>query len=196
MTAARALGILFAGFCLVGADFSRSDLAGLVPGQTTEQQVRERFGDPMRQSTSTVGDKVVTSLHYSQAEPRSTLVPSRAMVLSFHEGTLVGFDFTSSFTTDDTSFDESTTRGIKRTVTTRAEVHRLVGPPTGSFVFPSPSVRVPGRSADAYSSSRTTRIAESRTIETTSKSLIVTFDEHDVVIETSLAVSTTSRPLR
>ena len=130
MTAARALGILFAGFCLVGADFSRSDLAGLVPGQTTEQQVRERFGDPMRQSTSTVGDKVVTSLHYSHAEPRSTLVPSRAMVLSFHEGTLVGFDFTSSFTTDDTSFDESTTRGIKRTVTTRAEVHRLVGPPT------------------------------------------------------------------
>jgi len=196
MTAARALAILSAGFCLLGTDFGRSDLAGLVLGQTTEQQVRERFGDPARQSTSTVADKVVTSLHYSHAEPRSTLVPSRAMVLSFHEGTLVGFDFTSSFTTDDTSFDESTTRGIKRTVTTRAEVHRLVGPPTGSFVFPSPSVRVPGRRADAYSSSRTTRIAESRTIETTSKSLIVTFDEHDVVIETSLAVSTTSKPLR
>jgi hypothetical protein len=71
-----------------------------------------------------------------------------------------------------------------------------VGPPTGSFVFPSPSVRVTGQSADAYSSSRTTRIAESRTIGTTSKSLIVTFDEHDVVIETSLAVSTTSKPLR
>ena len=50
MTAARALGILFTGFCLVGADFSRRDLAGLVLGQTTEQKVRERFGDPPARS--------------------------------------------------------------------------------------------------------------------------------------------------
>jgi hypothetical protein len=194
--AARPLAILLAGFCLLGADFGRSDLGSLVLGQTTEQQARERFGDPARQSTSKVADKVVTSLHYSHAEPRSTLVPSRAMVLSFHEGTLVSFDYTSSFTTDDTAFDESTARGIKRAVTTRAEVHRLVGPPSGQSVFPSPSVRVPGQRADHYSSSRTMRIAESHTIETTTKFLLVTFDDHDVVIETTVAVNTTSKPLR
>ncbi len=196
MTGARALVILSAGFCLLGADFGRSDLASLVLGQTTEQQARERFGDPARQSSGRVADKAVTSLHYVHAEPRSTLVPSRAMVLWFHEGTLVGFDFTSSFTTDDTAFDEAPAREIKRTVTTRAEVHRLLGRPTGEFVFPSPSVRAPGQRADQYSSSRTMRIAQSRTIETTAKLLLVTFDEHDVVIETSLTASTTSKPLR
>lgn len=193
---ARVLTLVTAGLCLLGADFARSDLASLVLGQTTEQQVRDRFGDPARQSTSKVADKVVTSLHYMHAEPRTTLVPSRAMVLSFHEGALVGFDYTSSFTADDTAFDEALARAVKRGVTTRAEVHRLVGPPSGQSVFPSPSVRVPGQRADHYSSSRTMRIAESRTVETTSKSLMVTFDEQDVVIETSLAVSTTSRPLR
>ena len=196
MTATRALAILGAGFCLLGADFGRSDLAGLVLGQTTEQQARERFGDPARQSTNDVKDKVVTSLHYSHAEPRSTLVPARAMVLSFHEGRLVAFDFTSSFTTDDTTFDESIAREIKRAVTTRADVHRLVGRPTGEAVFPSPNVRVTGQRADSYTSSRTVRIAESRTIETTTKYLLVTFDERDVVIETNLTLSTTSKPLR
>jgi hypothetical protein len=194
--AARALAIPLAGFCLLGADFGRSDLDSLVLGRTTEQQARERFGDPARQSTSQVADRVVTSLHYSHAEPRSTLVPSRAMVLSFHEGTLVSFDYTSSFTADDTAFDEALARAVKRGVTTRAEVHRLVGPPSGQFVFPSPNVRVPGQRADAYSSSRTMRIAESRTIETTTKFLLVTFDDHDVVIETAVAVNTTTKPLR
>jgi hypothetical protein len=196
MTAVRALAILCAGFCLLGADFGRSDLTSLVLGQTTEQQARERFGDPARQSTGKVADKVVTSLHYSHAEPRSTLVPARAMVLSFHEGTLVAFDFTSSFTTDDTAFDEAIAREIKRAVSTRADVHRLVGRPTGESVFPSPNVRVAGQRADSYSSSRTMRIAESRTIETTAKFLLVTFDERDVVIETRLSVTTTSKPLR
>jgi hypothetical protein len=196
MTATRALAILSAGLCLLGADFGRSDLTSLVLGQTTEQQARDRFGDPARQSSSTVADKVVTSLHYSHAEPRTTLVPSRAMVLSFHEGTLVGFDFTSSFTADDTSFDEAPAREIKRAVTTRAEVHRLLGRPTGESVFPSPSVRVAGQRADHYSSSRTTRIAESRTLETSTRFLLVTFDDHDVVIETVLSATTTSKPLR
>ena len=191
-----ALAILSAGFCLLGADFGRSDLASLVLGQTTEQQARERFGDPARQSTSQVAEKVVTSFHYSHAEPRSTLVPSRAMVLSFHEGTLVGFDFTSSFTVDDTNFAEAPAREIKRGVTTRAEVHRLVGRPAGEFVFPSPAVRVAGQRADIYNSSRTTRIAESGTLETTTKYLLVTFDERDVVIETNLSLTTTSKPTR
>ena len=194
--ATRALAILSAGFCLLGADFGRGDLASLVLGQTTEQQARERFGDPARQSTNKVADKVVTSLHYSHAEPRSTLVPSRAMVLSFHDGTLVGFDFTSSFTVDDTNFAEGAAREIKRGVTTRAEVHRLVGQPAGEFVFPSPAVRVAGQRADVYNSSRTTRAAEPRTLETTAKYLLVTFDEHDVVIETNLSLTTTSKPLR
>ena len=193
---ARALVLLLAGLCLLGADFARTDLAGLVLGQTTEQQARERFGDPSRLSTSTVADKVVTSLHYSHAEPRSTLVPARAMVLSFHEGTLVGFDFTSSFTVDDTNFDEAPAREIKRGVTTRAEVHRLVGRPAGEFVFPSPAVRVAGQRADVYNSSRTTRVAETGTMGTTTKYLVVTFDENDVVVETNLSVTTTSKPLR
>ena len=195
MIATRALVILSAGLCLLGADFSRGDLTSLVLGQTTEQQVRERFGDPGRQSTSKVADKVVTSLHYSHAEPRSGLVPSRAMVLYFHGGSLVGFDFTSSFTVDDTSFEEGPAREIKRGVTTRAEMHRLVGRPAGEFVFPSPAVRVAGQRADIYNSSRTTRVADSRTLETTSKYLLVTFDEHDVVIETNLSITTTSKPL-
>lgn len=193
---ARIVALVAAGLCLLGADFARSDLADLLLGQTTEQQARERFGNPARQSTARVGNNVVTSLHYLHAEPRSTVVPSRALVLSFHEGTLVGFDYTSSFTSDDTAFDEAAARGIKRGVTTRAEVHRLMGPPTGQFIFPAPTVRAPGQRADTYSSSRTTRIPESNTVETATRFLLVIFDAHDVVVETTLSASTSTKPLR
>ena len=83
---------------------------------------------------------------------------------------------------------------IKRGETTRTEVLAIAGPPTGPFIYPTPQATVPGRRAYVYGYSRSERLAPA-TLETANKVLTITFDDHDVVAELSLVMTTISRPL-
>jgi len=196
--AARAaiLAVVLAGACLLGADFSRPDPASFTLGQTTEQEVRARFGKPSGQVNARVGDKLVTTLRYAYAEARSVAVPVRIMAYAFHEGRLVGFDYMSSFAADQTVFDELAVKRIRRGISTRAEVLDLLGKPSGQFIYPSSYAGTPGHHADVYSHSRSEKLSSGVTLETTTKVLTIVFDEHDVVAETHLVVTTSSKPLK
>lgn len=196
--AARAaiLAVVLAGACLLGADFSRPDPASFTLGQTTEQEIRARFGKPSGQVSARVGDKLVTTLRYAYAEARSVAVPVRIMAYAFHEGRLVGFDYMSSFAADQTVFDELAAKRIRRGISTRAEVLDLMGKPSGQFIYPSSYAGLPGHHADVYSHSRSEKLPSGVTLETTTKVLTVVFDEHDVVAETHLVVTTSSKPLK
>jgi hypothetical protein len=143
-----------------------------------------------------VAGRQVTTLQYTYAEMRSTVVPVRAMTYTFHEGRLVGFDYSSSFVVDETAFDESVAKKIKRGETTRAEVLALAGRPTGQFIYPSLQAPTPGRRAYVYGYSRSERLPSDLTIETTNKVLTIAFDDHDVVVEYSLVMTSISKPLR
>jgi hypothetical protein len=190
----RFVALVVAGLCLLGADFARPDPASFALGSTTEAEIRQRFGNPYGQTTSRVGDRVVTTLQYTYAEPRTGVIPARAMTYSFYEGRLVGFDYSSSFGADENAFDEKVVKRIKRGETTRTEVLAIAGPPTGQFIYPTPQATVPGRRAYVYGYSRSERLAPA-TLETANKVLTITFDDHDVVAELSLVMTTISRPL-
>jgi hypothetical protein len=190
----RFVALVVAGLCLLGADFARPDPASFALGSTTEAEIRQRFGNPYGQTTSRVGDRVVTTLQYTYAEPRTGVIPARAMTYSFYEGRLVGFDYSSSFGADETAFDDKVVKRIKRGETTRTEVLAIAGPPTGQFIYPTPQATVPGRRAYVYGYSRSERLAPA-TLETANKVLTITFDDHDVVAELSLVMTTISRPL-
>jgi len=190
----RFVALVVAGLCLLGADFARPDPASFALGSTTEAEIRQRFGNPYGQTTSRVGDRAVTTLQYTYAEPRTGVIPARAMTYSFYDGRLVGFDYSSSFGADETAFDEKVVKRIKRGETTRTEVLAIAGPPTGQFIYPTPQATVPGRRAYVYGYSRSERLAPA-TLETANKVLTITFDDHDVVAELSLVMTTISRPL-
>lgn len=190
----RFVALVLAGLCLLGADFARPDPASFALGSTTEAEIRQRFGNPYGQTTSRVGDRVVTTLQYTYAEPRTGVIPARAMTYSFYEGRLVGFDYSSSFAADETNFDDKVVKRIKRGETTRTEVLAIAGPPTGRFIYPTPQATGPGRRAYVYGYSRSERLAPA-TIETANKVLTIAFDDHDVVAELSLVMTTISRPL-
>lgn len=190
------LAVLLAGACLLGADFGRPDPASFTLGQTTEQEIRARFGKPAGETAARVGGRLVTTLRYAYAEARSIAVPVRTMSYAFHEGRLVGFDYMSSFAADQTAFDELALKRIKRGETTRTETLDLVGKPTGQFIYPSFYATAAGRRADIYSHSRSEKLSAGVTLETTTKVLTITFDEHDVVVETHLVITTSSKPLR
>jgi len=190
----RFVALVLAGLCLLGADFARPDPASFALGSTTEAEIRQRFGNPYGQTTSRVGDRVVTTLQYTYAEPRTGVIPARAMTYSFYDGRLVGFDYSSSFGADETAFDDKVVKRIKRGETTRTEVLAIAGPPTGQFIYPTPQATVPGRRAYVYGYSRSERLAPA-TLETANKVLTITFDDHDVVAELSLVMTTISRAL-
>jgi len=194
------IGILaaavLAGACLLGADFSRPDPASFALGQTTEPEIRARFGKPAGEATARVGGKLVTTLRYAYAEARSISVPVRTMAYAFHEGRLVGFDYMSSFAADQTAFDELAAKRITRGETTRAEVLDLVGQPSGQYIYPSVYAAAPGRRTDVYSHSRSEKLSSGVTLETITKVLTVTYDERDVVVEHNLVITTSTKPLK
>jgi hypothetical protein len=190
------LAVVLAGACLLGADFGRPDPASFTLGQTTEAEIRARFGKPAGETAARVGSKLVTTLRYAYAEARSIAVPVRTMSYALHEGRLVGFDYMSSFAADQTAFDELALKRIKRGETTRTETLDLVGKPTGQFIYPSFYATAPGRRADVYSHSRSEKLSAGVTLETTTKVLTITFDEHEVVVETHLVITTSSKPLK
>lgn len=101
--------------CSAGTDFKRPDASTVQLGKTTEKEIRERFGEPRSQATVQANDRTIKILRYSYAEaaPYVEKVPARAMVYSFHEGVLVGFDYSSSFSGDKTDFDDSIVGQIK-----------------------------------------------------------------------------------
>jgi hypothetical protein len=192
----RILAVVLAGGCLLAADFNRPDPAGFTLGKTTEQEIRQRFGQPDGQATGQVGDQTVLVLQYTHVETVGDQVAARAMVYTFNGGRLVGFDYSSSFAADRTTFDEAAAKQIKRGQTTRAETLRLLGAPTGQFIYPSAYVPVPGRRADVYSYTRTERTSAGATLDQVSRVLALVFDERGVVVETSLVTTSTARPLQ
>src|SRR4029077_8282983 len=175
---ARVVALALAGACLLGAAFSRPDPASFTLGTTTEVEIRHLVGPPYGQTTAQVGGRQVTTLQYTYAEVRSTVVPVRAMTYTFHEGRLVGFDYSSSFVVDETAFDESIAKKIKRGETTPTQVLALAGKPTGQFIYPSLQAPTPGRRAYVYGYSRSERLPSDLTIETTNKGLTLAFQEH------------------
>jgi hypothetical protein len=190
------LTAVLAGACLLGTDFSRPDPGSFTLGQTTEQEIRARFGKPAGEAAARIGGKLVTTLRYAYAEARSIAVPVRTMAYAFHEGRLVGFDYMSSFAADQTGFDELALKRIKRGETTRIEALDMVGKPSGQFIYPSAYATAPGRRADVYSHSRSEKLSSGVTLETTTKVLAIMFDEHDVVVEATLVITTSSKPLK
>jgi len=72
----------------------------------------------------------------------------------------------------------------------------VIGKPTGQFIYPSFYASAPGRRADVYSHSRSEKLSSGVTLETTTKVLTITFDENDVVVETHLVITTSSKPLK
>jgi hypothetical protein len=181
----------FLAACSAGTDFKRPDAATFQLGRTTEKEIRERFGEPRSQATIQANDRTIKVLRYAYAEaaPYVEKVPARAMVYSFHEGTLVGFDYSSSFSSDKTDFDESVLGRIRRGETTQDQVMSLLGPPTGQFVYPSTVVSTPDQHAYHYSYSRTDKPPLGGALKTVIKELAIIFDSRDVVTDTKLAIS-------
>src|SRR2546428_3543987 len=121
LTASLALALSIAG--CAGA---KPPEDGLVLGRTSRQEILQRLGSPYREDTVTKNGKRLETMTYAFATTGGT--PARAGVSAppgqgfyFLDDKLAGYDFSSSWTEDQTHFAGATVSPIKKAGTTREE---------------------------------------------------------------------------
>jgi len=156
-----------------GSDFAKQSDDGLVLGQTTRQDILRRLGTPYREGTATKNGKQLKTLSYAFATTtgapvRDGVVPTRGQGFYFLDDKLAGYDFASSWKEDQTDFNGAKVPEIKKGVSTRDEVLRLIGRPGGKYAYPL--IPDQNKQADVYLN-----------VKFYQKHLVVTYDERGVV---------------
>src|SRR5438132_8502167 len=136
LTASLALALSIAG--CAGAKPPEDDL---VLGRTSREEILQRLGSPYREDTVTKNGKRLETMTYAFATTGGTPVragvsATRGQGFYFLDDKLAGYDFSSSWKEDQTDFDGAKVPQIKKGVTTRDEVLRLIGRPGGKYAYP------------------------------------------------------------
>ena len=111
-------------------------------GETTPAQVIERVGRPPVYGNLERKGKTLQIVGFSQdaewERPHGYdgVIPGRTQLYYFLDGRLVGYEFNSTVESDHTDFSMRGARDIVRGKTTRDEVARLLGRPSGYLTFP------------------------------------------------------------
>lgn len=179
----RRVFVLFAVLLAVtgcaGKEFTRIPNADLVFNQTEASEIQAKLGDPQNTMMTLVNGKEIRTWIYSYASAVSTAglvaggASSRVQVFKFHQGKLVGYEYSSSFLNDPTGFDSSVIAGFREGVTTRADVVQVLGEPGGESVYPV--IDQPGDRAVTYAFTLT-----DANLRSSYKSLTVVFGPDDV----------------
>ena len=186
----RILGVPFLFALLVlsgcaGTDFVRPTPDAFRLGATTYAQVTKQMGEPARSGEILKNGANVKSISYAYAttggEPLETgVIPARAQAYYFHNDTLVGQEFISSFKADNTNFDEAKISAVVKGRTTRAQVIQLFGRPSTTSI--RPMVKDGAGEALGYAYSTTSGGAFSG-FKFYRKALTVTFNDKDLVLD-------------
>lgn len=168
-----------------GRDFVRPSPEVFKLGQTTYAQVVGQMGEPQLTRDGLVNGKTVKSISYMYVRATRGALddhvsPGRALTYDFHNDTLVGQQFFSSFPSDSTNFDETKISAIIKGRTTRAEVIRLLGTPSASYIPPMVKETSGGAIGYTYTVSRERMF---RGPSSFTKRLRITFDDRDQVAE-------------
>lgn len=167
--------------CGFGRSFVAPDKDELVPGVTTEEQVRTRMGPPIlvdslvldgnsyAQWTYTYGSRSSSSAHVAGT------MPLRGMNILFRSGILTGYNAWSSYKESSTDFDEGKVESLSKGSMTRGDVVALLGPPSG--VYAHPLVKSPTQAGLTYTYMHLTKG------RTYTKHLLVVLDAQDRVVD-------------
>ncbi len=123
-----------------GRDFERPASGSLTIGETTESEVLTRYGKPESTSTEVRDDQTINTLVYSYSSNEEAIVggatPARTLACQFVNGSLVGYEFISSYPKDHTSFDPTKRKAIQVGKSTKEDVINVMGPPNGERTRP------------------------------------------------------------
>jgi len=176
-----------------GTDFVRPDPGSLRNGETTYAQTIQRLGKPFREGTIVKNDQTIKTLSYAYASVggkplHDGAIAARALGLYFYNDVLVGHEFVSSWSDDNTDFDESKVGQIAKGKTTRSELVQLLGKQSGYFI--NPMIKSKEGDATVYVFSEVQGGVFNRKVFR--KVLVVTFDSNGVVSDVEFSSSGSS----
>jgi len=169
-----------------GRDFVRPSADSFTLGKTTYAEVVARYGSPYREGTMLKNEQTVKTISYAYATKAGTplvsgVTPARVAAFYFNDLVLVGHEFTSSFREDHTDFDETKVTRIKKGETTKAQVIELMGPPTGTYLFPLVQRRTDSGLVYIYTQTRVEPIPFAPKIRQYRKVLVVSLGDDGIV---------------
>jgi hypothetical protein len=176
-----------------GTDFVRPDPGSLRNGETTYAQTIQRLGKPFTEGTMVKNDQTIKTLSYTYASVggkplHGGALAVRGLHLFFYNDVLVGHEFVSSWSEDNTDFDESKVGQIAKGKTTRSELVQLLGKQSGHFIYPM--IKSKEGDAAVYLFVEVQGGAFNRKFFR--KTLVVTFDSNGVVSDVEFSSSGSS----
>jgi hypothetical protein len=146
--------------------------------------VIQRFGQPFGEGTVIKNGVTLKTVSYAYSSAggkpfHEGVTPVRALTLFFQNDRLVGHEFVSSWAEDNTDFDGEKVKDIVKGKSTRAEVVRLLGKPSGYCIVPM--VKAPSQEAAVYVYTETRHSAFK--LKIFRKQLVVSFDAAGVVYD-------------
>lgn len=184
------VGLLALAAC--ATPFQRPGPEELRLGKTTPADVVARLGAPTA-SNSTVrnGVKLAVFSYMLPAEHEKPhgydgIIANRSLNLFFHDERLVAHEFSSTVAIDHTDFDLRGMRAIVKGKTTREEVERLLGRPSGYAIFPFVGAKTGKAMVYAYRESRRVPMGAPLVF---SKTLLITFDKDGTVDDVAYRTS-------
>ena len=167
-----------------GREFVRPQSESLSLGKTSYEEILAKYGEPRRTGTVLRNNISVKTISYSHAVavPFSTKLSSRALVFSFQDGVLVGYDYASSFSEDkgENDISEEKVKQLKKG-DERSRVISLFGRPGGEFIFPL--VEKKSTTIMKYTFLDTYRIPFAFTTRVTQKVLSIVLDSNGIVTD-------------
>ena len=172
-----------------GRNFVKPDPETLTVGKTTYDGIISRFGKPDREGSVLKNDNQLKTVAYSYASGGSSLfggvTPARSLGFYFLKNILVGHGFTSSYTDDNTYFEDSKIDQIKKETTTRSQVIQIMGKGYGKYIYPLTKEK--DETALVYMYSQTKGSAFN--LKFYQKILIVSFNKNNIVTDINFSSS-------
>jgi outer membrane protein assembly factor BamE (lipoprotein component of BamABCDE complex) len=167
-----------------GTDFVRPDPASFVLGKTTQGEVLHRMGKPYQTGTLEKNGKTMQFASYAYAHAGGEalyggVTAARSQGFYFLDGVLVGTEFSSSFKSDGTDFDETRLAQLEKGKSTRADVIRLLGPAGGNYIAPLTNGPADGALVYIYSQTK----GSAFNLRFYQKTLVVSHDESGVITD-------------
>jgi hypothetical protein len=194
----------------IGRDFKRPSLDGLVLGRTTSAEVIAQLGPalgsgpppqkepedhpPGLRPAPAFHDTKGLAYYYSYGpEEGRKDINSRRLLLYFLNDRLVVFTYASSMPGDVTNYDESKLPSFVRGRTTRADIVRDLGRPTGEGIYPAIAEQGNRMAAYYYAATKVAGSYFKPATETTMRTAQFLFDKSDRLIDTFTSNQTTTR---
>lgn len=111
-----------------------TELAKLKPGSTTDYDLNLAFGKPYKERSVTVNN---TIFEFRKYRLKSLFNDHRLLFTEFQNRILNGYCYLSTASDDRTVVDYSKLASVKLGASTRADIQRLFGAPSGKFLMPS-----------------------------------------------------------